>query len=479
MSKVVKVAMDLRAITPQSLKPLRVVALAAVLLLLTHVPTAWAKIYIDIDSPAGKKLPLAIQEFVELDHAASPEKPVTAETTKDAPAESTPETQETEEAKAILLEALAGDLDFTGLFDIIEKEAFLEAPEAGVRLRDTKFEDWRLIGTEILIKGALRVSGEKLIVEFRLFDAVKETQLIAKRYIGRTANPRAVSHAFTDDLIEKLTGTKGIFSTKLAFVSDRTGAKEIYTSDYDGRNIRQITFNRTINLSPRWSPDGKRMIFTSYKNGRPNLYMLHIKSGRLETVSARTGINIGGRWSPDGKRIVLTLSGRRSPEIYTLELSSRKYKRLTDNFAIDVSPDWSPDGERLAFVSDRGGNPHIYMIDFIGGMPKRLSHGGKYNSEPAWSPDGRFIAFSRTEGSNFDIWVMRKDGTDMTRLTTQGNNTAPSWSPDGRYIIFSGESNSPRNESYLYIMRSDGSAIKKINTKGRGETAPSWSWYLK
>ncbi len=423
--------------------------------------TAHAKVYIDLSAPAGKRLPVAVEEFVPM--GGNPG--------------GTDDPEGLERVRHELRDTIVSDLIFSDFFDVIDPSAHLVSPlEEGFSGKEIDFKNWRTIGAELLIKGRFEKKGDSLTVEAKLFDTIKEKLIIGRRYKGRAGNPRRLAHMFSNDLIKELSGLKGIFTTKILFVSDRTGSKEIYISDYDGRNVRQITNNRSINLSPRWSPDGKRIIYTSYKKGWPCLYLLDLKTGRERTISDRPGINIGGRFSPDGKRIALTLSGEKSPEIYILDLITGEYIRLTNNYAIDVSPEWSPDGKKIVFVSDMAGNPHLYVIDSDGNNLKRLTYDGKYNASPSWSPDGKFIAFTRRDEGNFNIWVMHADGTGQVQLTYEGNNKSPSWSPDGRYIVF----NSVRDgtNSSLYLIRADGTGLRKITTDSNNEKNPAWSPYL-
>ncbi len=434
----------------------------ALLSVFTTLEVANAKVYIDIDSPAGVKLPIAIQEF----------KVIVDERRLD-------DSLDAIDSHALtnsVVDTLYGDLRFTGLFDIIDKAAYLEDPaSSSLTLRGTDFSDWRTIGAELLIKGAVSISGKRVTVEFRLFDTVKETQLIGRRYVGRGTDPRAIAHAFADDLMLEITGTRGIFSTRLIFVSDRTGTKEIYASDYDGRNLRPLTNNGSINLAPSWSPDGERLLYTSYVDDHPILFIQELRSGKAVSVPTAADVNIGGRWSPNGRDIALSISTPKSPELFILDPETKKRTQVTNNYSIDVSPSWSPDGESIVFVSNRGGNPHIYMIKLTNGVTKRVTYTGKYNTDPAWSPDGRYVAYTSAEKGKFNIWIIGSDGKGARRLTEVGSNTTPSWSPDGRYIIFGSKRD---GEDGLYIMRSDGSALRKINTNGPA-SAPSWSPYLR
>lgn len=437
----------------------KTLAIAAVFVCLFGSPTA-AKVYIDLEAPTVARLPIAIQEFKYT--GVTPE--------------STEEREMVEGVAAALKKTLEEDLDFSGLFKVIDSEAFLEeAAQAGLDAKDTNFGEWRMIGADTLIKGGFKIEGKKLTVEVRFFDTIKEKRILGRRYIGNSRSPSRLSHYFADQLYKELTGKLGIFSTKLLFISNNSGNKEVYLSDYNGDNTRQITRNGSINLSPQWSPDGKKILYTSYKKGCPCLYMLDLRSGRDQVVSNKDGLNIGGRFSPSGDTIALTMSGKRSPEIYLLELDSKEYTRLTNNYSIDVSASWSPDGQQVAYVSDISGNPHIFMLDLETSRRKRLTYSGNYNSSPAWSPDGKMIAFARANSGNFDIWAINSNGIGGARLTTRGNNKAPSWSPDSRFIVFS---STQKGASSLYIIRADGTGLRKINTGVSNETTPTWSPYL-
>jgi len=419
---------------------------------LASIAWAGAKVYIDLSAPAEKKLPIAVEDFVYLD----------------AGKDKTPE-----DIKAIgreLMGALKDDLRFSNLFTIVKNNTqTAQTPPSG----EEDFERWRSMGADILVKGAFSIGEEGLAVEVRLYDTVNEKRIMGKRYIGPASNPRRLIHYYGDELYEALTGRKGIFSTKLLFVSDKSGAKEVYMSDYDGKNIVQVTKNKSINLSPQWSPDGRRIIYTSYKNGTPSLYMLDLRTGKETVLSAREGINIGARFSPAGDEVALTLSGEKSPELHILNLKTRAYRQMTSNYGIDVSPSWSPDGKGLAFVSDISGNPHIFVLSNIeDGKAKRLTFEGIYNASPAWSPDGKKIAYSRSDAGPFNIWVMNSDGSDARQMTFEGNSSSPSWSPDGRHIVFASVLG---GKSAFYSMRPTGEGLTRIPPSPGNGFSPAWS----
>lgn len=426
-----------------------------IILLLAVFPLpGHAKVYIDINAPAGKKLPIAIPDIKNISGLDA-----------------------SSDIGAKLRDVFVHDMETADIFNILDKKAYIEDP--GKKSEDIDFNDWKVIGADFLVKGNFLIDGEQLTVELKLFDVFQEKLIIGRKYIGRKINTRAIAHKFADDVMEAMTGEKGVFNTRLLFVSSASGNKEIYVSDYDGYNAAQVTKNNAINLSPHWSPDGKKILYTSYKEGQPYLYMLELTTNREIKISSQIGVNIGARWSPLGKEIALTLSKDGNPELYVMRLDDMKLRRLTNNWAIDVSPSWSPDGRRLVFVSDIGGNPHIYMISSDGTGLTRLTYEGKYNAAPAWSPNGDKIAFSRLDGGKFDIWVMNTDGAGEDRLTSNsGDNENPSWSPDGRYITFT---STRSGSAKIYMMRSNGEnqrQIKVENLEKGNQTAPSWSPYL-
>ncbi|RME39271.1 MAG: Tol-Pal system beta propeller repeat protein TolB, partial [Deltaproteobacteria bacterium] len=368
---------------------------------------AWAlpvRAEIEISAPGQQEIPLALVPFLSL------------------------ETQGQPELIAEFNQVLENDLVFSGLFRLIDRRAFLaDAGRPGLLSIDIDFAEWRLLGAEMLIKGGYRVVGEQLIIEARLFDVRARRLLDGRRYVGRVRDVRRMAHTFADQVLKVLTGEPGPFSTRIAFVSDATGRKELYVMDVDGHNPVRLTNHRSIVLNPDFSADGRKVLFTSYRDGNTNLYLKEIYTGRERRISSRKGLNVGGRFSPVDDHIVLTLSKDGDPEIYLLEASGKILQRLTRHWGIDIDPSWAPDGRRLAFVSNRRGNPHIFIREADGSV-RRLTLEGKYNATPAWSPKGDRIAFTRKQDGRFDIYTIRPDGSDERRLTFgPGNKEHPRW----------------------------------------------------
>ena len=403
-------------------------------------------IYIDINAPSVKRIKVAIPPFQPMDRD-----------------------EKRLDLGDMLPKIIENDLKLSGYFDIIQRSAFLTSK---VDVENPNLKDWSDIGAELLVVGRYRTVGKSLQIEVRMFDCYWAKQIFGKRVLGRQSYYRYMMHRIDDEIVRALTGIPGIFSTKIAFVSNITGHKEIYISDYDGYNLRQITSYKSISLFPRLSPDGKKLIFTSYRNSGPVLYLENLDSGETKVISARPGLNTGAEWSPDGKSVAVTLSLKGNPDIYILDTDGKIIKRITHYWGIDTDPSFSPDGQKIAFVSNRCGSPQIYVHNIKTGREERITFEGRYNSAPCWSSSNR-IAYSCMMDGNFDICTINPDGTDMKRLTQDpGSDEAPYWSPDGRYIIFS----SNRTGHYqLYIMTANGTNQTKITSLKGDQTSPSWA----
>jgi TolB protein len=404
---------------------------------------------IEITAPGQQTLPLALTRFLPQDSAPVP-----------AVAEE-------------LREVLAADLDLAGIFRFIDPAAFLDdAGRLGLFSTQVAFDQWQLLGAEALIKGSYSVRGDQLVIEARLFDVANRRLLTGRRFVGRVADVRRIAHQFADMILKELTGEAGPFDARLAFISTRSGHKELWLMDVDGHSPLRLTDHRSLVLNPDFSPTGKELLFTSYRAGNPDLYRKEIFTGSEARISTYKGLNIAGRYAPDNSALALTLSRDGDPELYLLSREGALRKRLTTSFGIDVDPSWSPDGRQLAFVSSRLGAPQIFILEVTSGATRRLTANGKYDATPAWSPKGDRIVFTRQEGGRFDLYSIRPDGTDERRLTFgPGNLEHPRWSPDGRFLIYSSDAG---GKKALMIMRADGTGGRQISSGGDA-SHPAWS----
>ena len=403
------------------------------------VPTAWAQIEIPVERPELEPLPIAIPDF-----SSNEQGPLSG---------------------SRLAGIIRNDLFMTGLFRMIEPNSTLRVAPGG----DPHFQNWAELGAQALVTANFSVRGDILTLEARLYDVALKKMELGKRFSGNVRDHRVIVHRLADRILEKLTGSPGCFSSRIAFVS--TGrSREIFTMDFDGQNLRQITRNRSINLSPDWAPNGKSILFTSYLKGNPDLWSVDLTRGTSTLVSSRRGINAAARYSPDGRSIALSMNAKGIPKIFIITPQGNIIKRLTHGRGNDISPTWSPDGSTIAYVSDQAGNPQIYLVSVNGGEPRRLTFDTIYNTDPDWSPRGDRIAFTARIKGRFEICTIRTDGTDLQVLTRGGSNRAPAWSPDGRMIAFSSNRDGAKR---IYVMDRTGEIQVRVSQiSGK---APAWS----
>jgi TolB protein len=402
---------------------------------LSMLTEVYAKVYIDIDSPAYRKLPIAVSDFSGLSGVSIPE-------------------------------VIRDDLDFTGIFFCLDHNAFIEAPSSPFQQKN-----WSVIGAEAVVKGTVR-NGRNLLVTISLYDVVDGKELFRKEYQSEPGLVRPLAHTIANDIYRQLTGQEGIFRTRIAYVVRKDGSDEIMMSDWDGMRSYKVGVKGRVILTPRWSRDGTRLLYSSERNRQWGIYILDFRKAAERNVFLSKGTNIAGDFFPNPDEVVMSSSREGSQNLYALRVSSSQLKKLTSSRGIDVSPSVSPDGNLIAFVSDRDGSPQIFMMNREGFNIRRLTFSGSYNTSPAWSPKGDKIVFSGRAGSKNQIFTMNADGSQLTQVTDRGNNEDPSFSPDGRYITFSSDRD---GEKAIFIMRTDGEAQKRITQKGTKAFGPRWS----
>ena len=285
--------------------------------------------------------------------------------------------------------------------------------------------------------------------------------ILQKTYSG---NIRQCAHQFSDDIVETLTGTKGIATSKIAFVSNRSGTKEIYTADYDGANAVQVTRDGAISVSPAISPDGRRIAYTGYQSGYADIYLIDLASGARSRILKFPGTNSGASFSPEGGRIACTLSRDGNPELYIATANGGGASRLTRTRGVESSPTWSPNGSEIIFSSDDRGGPQLFRIGAAGGAPRLVPTGYSYCTEPSWSPDGTKVAFTARQGG-FNIALVDL-ASGMTRILAQGQD--PAFGPNSRHIIYS-------DGSSLILLDSVKGRRTPIVTNLGKVSEPSWS----
>jgi TolB protein len=371
---------------------------------------------------------------------------------------------------AELVQTLRADLIFSGFFDVIDPSLYGLVPEStdgGIR-----HEDWMSIGADALVEIRVPVQDDRIDLEARLYDNKSQSVLFARRYGGELGMLRRVAHLLADDVVRHYTGKPGVAMSRIAFVSEYQGNKEIYLMDYDGRRIRRLTSSGTINLSPVWSPDGSELAFMSWRGRQPGVYVMSAegKLGVLKTVGGE--LSSAPEWAPDGRKLAYTSDIDGNTEIYVLDRTTGRNRRLTHNRAIDTAPAYSPNGREIAFTSDRSGSPQIYVMDADGLNVRRVSWEGSYNDSPAWSPRGDRMAYASRREGRFHIVVLDISDGRLTQLTRgRHNNENPRWSPDGRHLVFASDR---RGSCQIHTMGADGSNARAL-TRGVDGYTPDWS----
>lgn len=366
------------------------------------------------------------------------------------------------------------DLDISGLFRILDPASFIE-DGGGQRAEEIDFGKWSTIGARLLVKGRATTSGDGLTIEARLFDVAEQRQLGGKRYQGSMRDARRMANRFADEILLLLTGTAGPFDSRVAFISTRGGRfKELYVMSFDGSELRQLTRNQTINLSPSWAPNARDVLFISYRDGRPKLYEIDVVTGRQRLVPTGAGMAMGASYAPDGREIAVTRSGARGDsDIALISPEGSVIAQLTESQTINVSPSFSPDGSQVAFCSGRTGSPQIYVMPTAGGRARRLTFKGSYNTQPAWSPTGDRIAYTGRVDGRFQIFVVDARGGEPLQITSsRGDNVDPSWSPDGRYLLFS---STRTGRAQLFVSDARGVRQRQLISSPGSDTSPAWS----
>jgi TolB protein len=359
------------------------------------------------------------------------------------------------------------DLNTSGLFQVKTKADSLSTMTGGL------FAQWKAAGARYYLFGGIKPGGST--VEVNLVDLQTALTILNEEYRISNDRPWTTAHVIVDDVIQQLTGLRGSMASQIAFVSPYRGdSNELYVMDADGRNKRQLTYTKQMNMSPNWSRDASSLVFSSMVNGVWTIKTIQVSTGRTQQVSNWGGLNSAPVFSPVQDNIIAFTSTRDgNSEIYTCSSDGRNVRRITSNPRIDSSPSWSPDGSRMTFTSDRISQPMIYIMNSDGSNPRRMtSRSNAYEDSPCWSPRGDRIAFVVLFDRDFDIATCSPDGDDTIILTAgEGSNENPRWSPDGLRILFTSTRDGGRN---LYVMNADGTNVRRLTENGNSYS-PAWA----
>jgi len=341
-------------------------------------------------------------------------------------------------------------------------------------VRSGWLERGRPDASDFSLSGSVQFDGSSIRSNIQLSQRSTRRSLLSKTYNGEAASTRRLAHQAADDIVLAITGRKGFASAKLLMVGTRTGSKELYMSDSDGRGLYPLTADKSVSMAPRWGKDGNQIFYTSFLKGFPAIYRIDLATRNRTRVSNFAGLNTGGAVSPDGRDLALILSKDGNPDLYIMKISDGTLTRITSTpRAVEASPCWSPDGRQLVYVSDQAGNPNLFVVSRSGGAPRQITSRGRQNVSPDWGPHGE-ITFASLIGSKFQICVINPASGEIRQVTSDNSSDHedPTWAPNGRHIACA---KSAQYKSKVYLIDTMGDApILLTDYEGEWQS-PKWS----
>ena len=413
-------------------------------LFLLCIPAAHAQLSIEITGAGAQRIPIAIAPFAG-------EKTL-------PPGIST---------------IVRADLERSGFFRGLELPPIAPEPTEATSIN---YAEWRSRLADALLVGSVQQRPDgRFEVRFRVHDVVKQQPLGGIAYTLNKDQARATAHRISDFVYEKLTGEKGVFSTRIAYVVKRGNRYELQIADYDGANAETALASLEPIISPVWSPDGRRLAYVSFENKKPVVYIHTLADGRRHVVANFKGSNSAPAWTPDGNRLAVVLLREGGSQLFMINADGSGVRRLASSTAIDTEPRFSPDGQSIYFTSDRGGTPQIYRMSASGGEPQRVTFEGSYNVSPRISPDGKTLAYITRNDSKFQVALLDLSTRQVQILTDSDRDESPSFSPNGRMILLAtviGE------RGVLSAVSADGRVKQRLSTAAGDVREPAWGPFI-
>ena len=371
-------------------------------------------------------------------------------------------------AVAAFNSTLTRDLEQTAVLALLpaDRIALVEVDPKNANLTRQR---WRAVGAQFLLEGTVAGAGSQFVCEARLWDLVSGEVAYSRRLQSPAALAPTVAHTLANELVNLFTGRPGPFLSRIAFVSDRSGAKEIWVMRWDGGEPQQLTSHRSIAVGPAWSPDGLYLAFTSFLAGRPALYLLKPTEGYMRPLSEGPGVNSSPSFSPDGRRVALAAGADGNTDIVVASLDGGGIERLSSGRSIETQPAWSPNGRQIAFTSNATGAPQIFVMDAEGTNVRRLTFEDRFADEAAWAPDGIRLAYTTLVEGRFQIAILDVRTGARTVVAGPGNNESPCWSPDGTMLAFASNRTGTKQ---IYV--TDPTGVARAITDTGNNSQPVW-----
>lgn len=409
------------------------VALAAGLL---STAPAQAQLRVDISGVGATQYPIAVADFANNQAAQS------------------------------VAEVIRADLSRSGQFQLINTNGSTLDVNSTIEPND-----WRNRGADYLAYGSVTQDGNQYTVQYRLVDTVNKNEMDAIAFAGSEKELRRVSHQIADRIYEKITGVRGVFSTRIAYVLQNGNTYELQIADADGQNPQVMLRSKQPIISPAWSPDGSKIAYVSFETEKPVVYVQTLASGKREPVANFKGNNSAPAWSPDGQQLAVVLSRDGISQIYTINADGSGLRRIMRSPLIDTEPSFSPNGESLVFTSDRGGNPQIYEVPVNGGDARRITYNGSYNISPEVSPDGNNLVYITRRNGAYRV-ALQDMATGSEQLLTNGSDDqSPSFAPNGMQVLYSSNQG---GRSVLAVTSVDGRVRQTLSSLNGKVREPTW-----
>jgi TolB protein len=374
-------------------------------------------------------------------------------------------------APAQISAIIKADLERSGVFKVID---------AGSAISDTSnidYSQWKSRGADALVVGSVqRLADGRFDVRYKLLDTIKSSELSTLAQAAQAKYTRLSAHKIADDIYQKLTGTRGAFATRIAYVNENRAAKDyrLEVADADGEAVQVAVRSNEPIISPAWSPDGSKVAYVSFEKRKPVVYVQDLVTGGRKIVVNEKGSNSAPSWSPDGSRLAVTLSKDGHSQIYAVNADGSGLRRLSNSSGIDTEPQFSADGQTIYFTSDRSGGPQIYKMSAGGGNATRVTFNGAYNISPRVSSDGKTLAWISQRDGGYSLYAMDLASGQEQRLAESA--TEPSFSPNGKYIMYATKGG---GRTSLAVVSVDGRVKQRLTTQAGNIREPNWGPFMK